>query len=303
MTNQDIEKQLVSVVIPAYNAEPYLKQAINSALAQSYSNLEVIVINDGSTDNTATLVSGFNDHRVRLINQSNGGMSSARNAGVCIAKGEFIAYLDADDYWMPEKLEKQLHLLNNRPDIGFCSTNTRVETPEGNFVNEWLCPDIKISTLHTIFRNSAAIAGSASSILARASVHHAAGQFDEALSGLEDTDMWMRYAAQAEYLCIPETLTVILKREHSVSRNFHNMRASALTVYKKNRPLLDNASRGRFWRDCYATIICDYAKWEARSGVKSKALLQLFTAFLYAPVSKARLCLSLSVAILLNRAF
>jgi len=300
MTSSEI-KQLVSVVIPAYNAGKYLEHAINSILAQSYSNLEIIIVNDGSTDNTADIATSFTDPRVHLVSKTNGGMSSARNAGVDEAKGEFLAFLDADDYWMPDKLEKQIALLESNPNIGFCSTLTRVETPEGAFVNEWACPDIKISTLHTIFTNCAAIAGSASSVLTRMNIHRAAGQFDETLTGLEDTDMWIRYAAQNEYRCIPETLTVILKREGSVSRNFQNMRSSALAVYKKNRKLLDKPSQGRFWRGCYATILCDYAKWEARSGKKSKALFQLCCAFFYAPVSKARLCLSLSMAILLNQ--
>jgi len=301
MTASPEEKQLVSVVVPAYNAGQYLKQAINSILTQSHAILEIIIVNDGSTDNTADVASSFNDPRVRIVTKTNGGMSSARNAGVNKAKGEFLAFLDADDYWMPDKLEKQIALLQSKPDIGFCSTATRVETPEGTFVNEWSCPDIKISTLHTIFANSAAIAGSASSILTRMSIHRAAGQFDETLTGLEDTDMWIRYAAQSEYLCIAETLTVILKREGSVSRNFQNMRSSALTAYRKNRHLLDKPSQGRFWRECYATLLCDYAKWEARSGMKSKAFFQLCCAFLYAPASKAKLCLSLSIAILLNQ--
>ena len=301
MTASSTTKQLVSVVIPAFNAGQYLEHAINSILAQSHSTLEVIIVNDGSTDNTGDVASSFTDPRVQIISKTNGGMSSARNAGVNKARGEFLAFLDADDYWLPHKLEKQLALLNSKADIGFCSTLTRVETPEGILVNEWACPDINISTLHTIFTNSSAIAGSASSVLARIDLHRSAGQFDETLSGLEDTDMWIRYSAQREYLCIPETLTVILKREGSVSRNLQNMRSSAIAVYKKNRHLLDKPSQGRFWRECYAALLCDYAKWGARAGMKWKALFQLSCAFLYAPRSKARLCLSLSIAILLNR--
>jgi len=301
MTTSSQQNALVSIIIPAYNAEPFLEHAINSVLAQSHTHLEVIVVNDGSTDDTASVVTRFPDPRVCLISKANGGMSSARNAGVSKASGEFLAFLDADDYWMPDKLEKQVALLESSTEIGFCSTVTRVETPDGLFVNEWACPNIQTSTLHSIFLDSSAIAGSASSILTRTRLHRAAGQFDETLTGLEDTDMWMRYAAQAEYRCIPEVLTVILKREGSVSRNFHNMRSSALRVFKKNRRLLDKESQGQFWRVCYATLICDYAKWEARSGMKSKALCQLASAFFYAPTKKARLCASLAIAIIFKQ--
>mgnify|MGYP001146457269 FL=1 len=122
MTISTGKQHLVSVVIPAYNAELYIKHAIDSILCQSHSDLEVIIVNDGSTDNTQAIVMSFTDPRVRLVNKTNGGMSSARNAGVDQAKGEYLAFLDADDYWMPDKLEKQISLLNKKPNIGFCST-------------------------------------------------------------------------------------------------------------------------------------------------------------------------------------
>tara|TARA_R110000787_G_scaffold73084_1_gene162790 strand:- start:549 stop:1445 length:897 start_codon:yes stop_codon:yes gene_type:complete len=296
-----METSLVTVVIPAYNAANYLGTAIDSALGQTYSNVEVVVVNDGSTDETAAVAAKYDDKRVKLISKPNGGMSSARNAGLALANGEFIAFLDADDYWMPNKIAKQVTLLQENTDIGFCSTLTRVETPSGLFVNSWECPVMETSTLHTIFANNAAIAGSASSVLARRQVQTKAGWFDEKLKGLEDTDMWMRYASHAEYLCIPEMLTVILKRPDSVSRNLKNMRQSAAMVYTKNRHLLDKPSQKKFWRTCYTNMLCDYAKWEARSGLKWIALGHLVQAFAYAPLTQARLCASLSIAVILNR--
>nr|WP_305908378.1 glycosyltransferase family A protein [Methylomarinum sp. Ch1-1]MDP4521204.1 glycosyltransferase family A protein [Methylomarinum sp. Ch1-1] len=160
-------QSLISIIIPAYNAETYIKKALDSVLTQSYRHFEVLVINDGSTDNTETIARSYDDTRIRLISQPNGGLSNARNTGIRSAKGDYLAFLDADDYWMPEKLALQLELLNHHPEIGFCSTRTRVETPTGEFINDWPCPNINTSTLHTIFAQNAAIAGSGSSVMAR----------------------------------------------------------------------------------------------------------------------------------------
>jgi len=292
---------LVSIIIPAYNAELYIETAINSILNQSHQHFEIIIINDGSTDSTETVVNQFSDARIRIISQTNGGMSSARNAGLRAATGEFISFLDSDDYWLPKKLEKQVALLQDNPDLGFCSTQTRVETPDGEFVNDWLCPVINISIVHTIMSKSASIAGSASSVLARKEVQQKVGFFDESLTGLEDTDMWIRFAAISNYCCIPETLTVILKRSNSVSRSLSNMRNSGLKVLQKNKHLLDKKSQKKFWHSAYATMLCDYAKWEARSGFKVSALNHLLEALIYAPFSHGRLSLSLIYAITFNK--
>lgn len=105
---------MVSVIVPVYNGARFISEAIQSALDQTYKNLEVIVINDGSTDNTKNIVDEFihKDSRVKLINQINSGVSAARNEGIRCSKGEFIALLDHDDLWLPEKLAEQIPLFN-----------------------------------------------------------------------------------------------------------------------------------------------------------------------------------------------
>lgn len=102
----EISKPLVSVVIPAYNSGPYIKQTIDSVLAQSYKNFELIIINDGSNDNTISTISAYTDYRITIINQKNsGGPANPRNRGINAAKGEYICLLDADDLWFPNKLK------------------------------------------------------------------------------------------------------------------------------------------------------------------------------------------------------
>jgi glycosyltransferase involved in cell wall biosynthesis len=107
---------LVSVVVPAYNAEKFLAEAIDSILAQTHTNTEIIIVNDGSTDRTAVVAEGYGD-RVKLIHRENGGIGPARNTGIEQVTGEFIALLDADDIWEPQKLAQQLALLEAEPEV------------------------------------------------------------------------------------------------------------------------------------------------------------------------------------------
>lgn len=111
---------LVSIIIPAYNAEKYIKTTINSALKQTYQNIEIIVIDDGSTDKTKNIIQSIQDPRIIYIHQENQGQSAARNAGIKIAKGEYVALLDSDDLFLPQKIEKQVNFLEIHPDCGVC---------------------------------------------------------------------------------------------------------------------------------------------------------------------------------------
>ncbi|MBK8993570.1 MAG: glycosyltransferase family 2 protein, partial [Gammaproteobacteria bacterium] len=145
----DSSEDLVSVVIPAYNAAAFIERAVDSVLTQSYRSREVLVVNDGSTDRTGEVLARYGS-AIRVIDQPNGGLSSARNRGIREARGEFVALLDADDRWLPEKLERQVQAMVADPGIGFCSTRALVETPEGVPAGEWGCPKIEGSVLRTL---------------------------------------------------------------------------------------------------------------------------------------------------------
>lgn len=115
-----MEKPIVSIIIPAYNAEKYIKQTIESAIGQTYKNIEVIVIDDGSKDGAAEIVKSFGDQRIIYIFQENKGQSAARNSGIKIAKGKYISFLDSDDLFLPQKIERQVDFLESNPDCGVC---------------------------------------------------------------------------------------------------------------------------------------------------------------------------------------
>lgn len=133
--------QLVSIIIPAYNAGKYISETINSALTQTWPEKEIIIINNGSTDNTAEVLNSFDNNAVKIITQQNNGASGARNTGLKAAKGAYIQFLDADDLLSPEKIESQLHCLNNsHTEISICKnvqftdgTDPYMQQPDANW--------------------------------------------------------------------------------------------------------------------------------------------------------------------------
>jgi glycosyltransferase involved in cell wall biosynthesis len=296
------ESPRVSVVIPAYNAAWCVARAIDSVLAQTCGDYELVVVDDGSTDETASVVARYGD-RVRFVRQANGGLSSARNAGIKAARGEYVAFLDADDWWMPQKLERQLALLRERPDAVFCSTAARLVNPQSEPIGEWRCTRDAGSTLEAIFATNAHVPGSGSAVVARRQALVDAGGFDERLASLEDIDMWMRLASRGPFHCIDEPLAVILKRPGSMSRHLDVMRNAAIDVMNKNRHLLPPRKRGAFWRHAYAGMLTDYAKWEHREGRTREAVRHLAEVLLLAPFGRGRLALGLLAAIVLGRRF
>ncbi|HWZ71131.1 MAG TPA: glycosyltransferase family A protein [Casimicrobiaceae bacterium] len=291
---------LVSVVMPAYNVAWCIGRAVDSVLTQDFRPYELIVVNDGSTDGTRALLEGYGA-AITVINQDNRGMSAARNVGIRRACGTYVAFLDADDWWLAGKLSRQVELMHGRPEIGFSSTTARVEDDDGRLLNLWRCPNGSTEILATLFAENAAIAGGCSAVMARRDLLDRVGLFDESLRGFEDPDLWMRLAAVSGYACIDETLAVILRREQSVSRNLDSMRVAALRSMRKNRALLPSRLRGRFWRGCLAGVYTDYAKPAYRAGRLGLAYADTLRALMLSPVGRGRLCLGLLRDFLLRK--
>ncbi|HEY9193779.1 MAG TPA: glycosyltransferase [Methyloversatilis sp.] len=292
---------LVSVVIPAYNAAWCVARAIESVLMQTWRDFELIVVNDGSTDDTAAVLDRYAD-RIRVVTQRNAGLSAARNAGIAAASGEWVAFLDADDSWHPDKLDAQMTLVTTEPDLGFCSTEALIVDPDGKPLGRWNDHGARGDILRNIFATNATVAGSGSAVMVRRGLFAQIGGFDTTLRSLEDIDMWMRLAAVARYACVQVPLANILRAPGSMSRNREVMRSSALQVMTKNRNLLTGHDRGTFWRDAMAGVLADYAKWRYRDGQRASALADLAHAFMLAPRTRGRLVASLALAMLTGRA-
>ena len=122
----------VSIVIPTFNRRNYITIALDSVLAQTYTNYEIIIIDDGSSDNTKEVLTPYWD-KIRYFYQDNRGIPATRNRGIREAKGDYIAFLDSDDYWLPEKLERQIDYFEKNPHCGMVATRCSSITPDGRF--------------------------------------------------------------------------------------------------------------------------------------------------------------------------
>ena len=194
---------LVSAVIPVYNGERYLAEAIESVLAQDYRPVELVVVDDGSTDGSGDIARSY--PLVRYIRQSHQGVSAARNAGIAAARGEFIAFLDADDVWTPDKLTVQMGYLLAHPDVGFAFARQRFLCEQGIEAPPWFRQDL-LAQDHVGFMPS--------TLVARKAVFERAGGFDTALRRGEDTEWLLRARDCGVQMGIVQE-TLLLRRVHS----------------------------------------------------------------------------------------
>jgi glycosyltransferase involved in cell wall biosynthesis len=188
--NNLMEVKIVSVVIPAYNQGHYLGRAIQSVLDQTYTHFEILVIDDGSTDDTAVIAKSFPDPRVRYIYQENRGLSGARNTGVRSAIGEYISYLDADDLFLPTKLERLVHELQTNPSLGFVAGQAIPIDENDQPTGKLYAIPIPIDPARLLLGNPLHVG----SVMVDRKWQDAAGPFDESLRSYEDWDMWIRLA-------------------------------------------------------------------------------------------------------------
>lgn len=203
-----------SVVIPAYNAEKYLLDAINSVLRQTYTEFELIVVDDGSTDSTAEILSNINDDRVLLIQRPNGGLAAARNSGIKAAKGEFVAFLDADDRWLPNKLSAHNLVLENNPEISVTFDWSTFIDEDGNATGLGLSQTKKEITHDALMVKN--LLGNGSTSVVRRTVLQEFNGFDEELFRLVDRELWVRLTYNKhKFLLVPQVLTEY--RQHSDS--------------------------------------------------------------------------------------
>lgn len=161
----EIHKKMVSVIIPTYNRGYIIRKSIDSVLSQTYSDFELIIIDDGSTDNTKDIIEAYKDSRIKYVYQENSGACAARNNGVLLAKGEYIAFHDSDDTWLPDKLEKQIQAINEiGADIVSCQMITHdqngkkkliPELDKSQFINLDIMSD-GISTQTLLMKNNVA---------------------------------------------------------------------------------------------------------------------------------------------------
>ncbi len=200
----------VSVILPTYNRASLLKYALDSVMSQTFRDLEVIVVDDGSTDETAEIVKSYSRGIRYLYVEHSGLPSVTRNAGLRLTKGEHVAFLDSDDEWLPEKVERQVEVLETHPAIGLvCSNALTLEHGQTKPGRLYLRDDLGGSgwVLAKLLRENFVIT---STVLMRRSLFDRIGGFSEdpSLCALEDYDLWLRVAAVAEIYYVPEALAI-----------------------------------------------------------------------------------------------
>jgi len=194
----------VSVVIPVYNGEQTVAAAIDSVLAQTFRDFEIIVVDDGSTDATASILQRFGS-RITIVRQSNVGFCGARNAGIARSRGEYIALLDADDTWTPDKLEKSIAMLDGAPQVVLIYTDVVNQDIAGRDLGT---SPIDASTAHAPTLDemlSRLWPIMPSTVVMRRAAYEKCGRFIEGFS--EDMDFWIRIREQGEFRYLPEKLT------------------------------------------------------------------------------------------------
>jgi len=226
----------VSVVIPTYNRGWILKEAIDSILSQKFADYEIIVVDDGSIDATAALLSTYGD-QIAMIRQENRGVSAARNAGISIAKGDYIAFLDSDDLWLPEKLSCQMDFFQAHSEAAICQTD-----------EIWIRNGVRVNPKNRhkkpsgmIFEPSLQLClVSPSAVMIKKSLFDEVGLFNEAFPACEDYDLWLRIALYYPVYLIEHQM--IVKRgghDDQLSRNpgLDRYRIQSIVNILENHPL------------------------------------------------------------------
>ncbi len=214
---------LVSVIIPVYNGEAFLRETLESVLAQTYHPLEIIVVDDGSTDGSVSLLHPYGD-RITLLQQANKGVAAARNAGIKHASGDYIALIDQDDIWEPQKTAQQAAYLDAHPGCGYVLSRQTYFLQPGTMCPPWLKPTL----LHGDYTGY--IVGT---MLARRAVFEQVGLFDTHYPGGDDT-AWFFSAKDMQIPLRHLPQVVLRKRVHgdNVSGNVRSMHAQALRIVR-----------------------------------------------------------------------
>jgi glycosyltransferase involved in cell wall biosynthesis len=282
----------VSVIIPAYNAMEYLPETLGSVLNQSFQDLEVIIIDDGSVDHIGEWAKSISDSRVRIFHQKNQGPSAARNIGIKKAEGEYVAFLDADDLWEPTKIETQVFALDKNHAVGlvytWISSIDKNGVSTGRAIRNCDEGDVWESLLLHNFIECG------STPMVRRDCFETVGVFDEGLKSNQDFDLWIRISCCYKFAVIKEVLTQYRKHGSSHSKNWKSSEKCMFMVLEralKDPPIaLTDKELERLRRDSYGRASLNLAWQPVQSNFRdyktSTQYLSLATQ--YSP----KLCLS-----------
>lgn len=236
----------IDVVIPLYNAERYIEEAVRSVLSQTAPPQRLIVVDDGSTDGSASVVNRLADEfngptRIEMLSTTNGGLSSARNKGLARCASDLVAFLDADDVWMPTKLEEQSHLFAASPvkDLVLVHSDYHLIDELGKpYAGEPVIhptPDFRGDVFARLLKVNL-VSGSGSAVLVRRSAIERAGGFDERLRAAEDWDMWLRLSREGGFDHVAKDLVAIRRHARGMQTDASHMLRNMVVFFEKWHP-------------------------------------------------------------------
>lgn len=277
---------MVSVIIPNYNYAHYLRQAVESVLAQTYPRVEVVVVDDGSTDNSREVLAEYAAN-IRCVHQPNRGVAAARNQGARISSGDYLAFLDADDYWLPAKLERQIEMYRQDPELGLthCGVeefNERVgefrQRTEG--LAGWVARELLLFERPVIL-------GGGSALMVPRRLFDEIGGFDERLSTSADWEFCYRMAMRWRVGFVSAVLVKYRLHGKNMHGDVSAMERDMLLGYEKAFAAPGN-SLASIRRQCYGNLHLMLAGSFFASGRYMKFAEHLWRSLCYAPASSAR---------------
>jgi glycosyltransferase involved in cell wall biosynthesis len=270
---------LVSVIIPCYNQAHFLADALESVLAQTYANFEIVVINDGSSDNTAEVVAGYSS--ARYFEQGNKGLSAARNTGLRESRGNYLVFLDADDRLLPGAIEAGLDCFRSHPECAFVSGQYRSIGEDGTILaeatREWVQNEYYLALLRGNY------IGMHATVVYRRLILEAIGGFNTALKACEDYDVYLRIARKFPVYSYEEIVAEYRQHHASMSRNYELMLRSALVVLGSQWDYVKDSKRHleayyagqKTWRNYYGRNMITSVYHRFRAGQWNQGLQEL----------------------------
>ncbi|MEQ9486133.1 glycosyltransferase [Coleofasciculus sp. F4-SAH-05] len=222
---------IISVIIPAYNAEKTIQETVQSVLNQTFTDFELLIVDDGSKDATLDMIKRIPDPRIQVFSYPNAGANVSRNRGLAQAGGEYVAFLDADDLWTPDKLEAQLKALQSNPDAAIAYSWTSFVDESGHFLHKGICATDTGNVYAKLLLVNFLESGSNPLIFRQSLVE--IGGFDESLPACQDTDLYLRLAERYLFTVVPKIQVFYRRSSQSVSANIANLESAWLTVLER----------------------------------------------------------------------
>ena len=284
----ELNRPTVSVVIPTYNRKAALARALKTVVAQSFRHWELIVVDDASTDDTEGAVRSLGDGRLMYVRHAqNRGGSAARNTGIHQAQGKYVAFLDSDDEWFPDKLARDVAAFAGE-GVGLVYCGKELVDPEGRLLLRRI-PSLQGDLYRKLLAHD--FIGSCSRVAVRKDILEATGEFDENLPSREDWDMWIRVSKLAKVACVPECLVRRHLGGDQVSGSLKSIYEGHRKVVEKHLKEFDAALLSRHWTDL-AAMLMNYDVQQGREMALASLRLRPFQPLVYASLTASFLGLA-----------